>query len=172
VRLARPADALALAPRLRAEDLAELQAASRRTPLANLLLGIQLSDEPFALLSRTGEVVALCGVAACADRPEAGCVWLLGAAEATLEPVWFTRTTRALLARMERPYALVLNAVDARHRKALRWLAALGFNESAHLASYGPGGLPFVVMVKRSSAWAASPSSTRTFMASPRVKPS
>jgi hypothetical protein len=57
-------------------------------------------------------------------------------------PIAFWRGCRPQLASLLKAYDTLVNAIDARHRKALGWGRRLGFRLEA-AAPFGVAGLPF-----------------------------
>ncbi len=138
---AKPAHAEALAASLRAADAAEVLASDGLDPLSALTFSLALSSESYAGLIE-GEVVALFGVRRPSLVSRRGIPWLLTGDAVERHPLAFVKASRGVLACWRQDYAALGNWVDARHAKALRWLAWLGF--TIHPARpYGVAGLPF-----------------------------
>lgn len=136
------ADAIALAPRLRAADVEEIRAASGRGALDALLRSFEFSTHVWAVRAADGRPVALWGVGPLSLVEGRGCPWLLAAdAFEALGPA-IARKSRPLLAAMRDLYPRLENHVDARHRKAVRWLSWLGFTIDP-AAPWGVEGRPF-----------------------------
>ncbi|MCR4296521.1 MAG: hypothetical protein NUW21_13380 [Elusimicrobia bacterium] len=137
--------ALDLAPRLRAEDAAEVLASSGRSPFEALAFAVAYSDEASALLF-DGEVACLYGVAAIRESflgpPVAWSIWLLGSDALRRHRRTFVRLSREVVAILRARYAVLFNFVDARYVAALRWAEWLGF-EVGEPRPYGVAGLPF-----------------------------
>lgn len=138
---ATPAHAIAMAPRLRPADVAEVRASSGRTPRDALLASLRRStqawtgfvDDAPACIWGVGPLSLACG---------RGCPWLLGTAQVEQHPREFLRQSRVFLREMLATYGELENVVDARNRRSLRWLAWLGFT-IAPAKPHGFLGLPF-----------------------------
>lgn len=143
-RAATLADAEDLAPRMRAADVAEVFASSSRGPRAVLQDCLAKSLEAYTTLF-DGEVTSMWGVAPAPDPPvgvKVGVVWLLSSA--TIErhrAAFLAAASRALLELLSR-WDVLINAIDVRHVKAIRWAERCGF-QLDEPAPYGPFNLPF-----------------------------
>ena len=126
VRPARLDDAGALAPRLRAADMQEIQAVTRQTPLEVLLGGIAASNPCAAVVDGSDRPLAVFGVVPGED-PGIGVVWLLGSDELVEQPVAFLRRSRAVIDGLLGRYHTLWNVVDARNEVHVRWLRWCGF---------------------------------------------
>lgn len=132
---------VALAPRLRAADLAEIQASSGKDPEGVLLCSVALSDAAWAWCI-DGTPVLIGGLAPHPENRAWGVPWALGSEDASRHPrqlvgLLVTTARRALLR-----YERLENYVDARNHKALAFLRWAGF--AIHEAEpYGVAGLPF-----------------------------
>lgn len=146
VRPARLEDAAALAPRLRAADLAELSALSTRSPQTTLEHGIK-AGTAYAVELATGEVVALFGVAPTGE-PKLGAVWMLGSEGLLSIRLTFLRHSRHWLEQLFAGYSLLGNFVDARNTVHVEWLRWLGFRflRRVHLGKKGEAFYEFVKM--------------------------
>lgn len=141
IRPARPADAEALAPLLRAADRAEVLASDGLAPLPALRRSLALSGEAHAGFLE-GELAVLFGVRRASMTGRRGIPWLLSGPAVARHPRAFLRASRAVVAGWRADYSHLGNWVDARYGQALRWLAWLGF--TLHPARpYGALGLPF-----------------------------
>lgn len=146
VRPARSDDAVALAPKLRAADLAEIDARSGRSPLTVLLEGILFSKRCFAVELKSGEVVALFGVAP-SDEPRLGLVWMLGSDRLLDIRFTFLRHSREWLRELSRGYSVLGNFVDERNTVHVAWLRWLGFRFLSR-APMGRNGETFLEFVR------------------------
>ena len=147
---ARPAtlgDAQALAPRLRSADLAEIAAHTGHSPLQALADGVRESQWSLAVC-RGHEVIALCGVGHHPDTPDVGVPWMLAADALIAVQTSFLRQSRVVIARMQRPYRVLANVVDARNTVHIRWLSWCGFRFIRLHPEFGQGRLPFYEFVR------------------------
>lgn len=146
VRPATEADAIELAPRLRAADKAEIAAASGREPIEVLKEGVKLSSEVYAIERAEVGVIALFGVAP-GSAPKMGVVWLLGS-DALLDiRTTFLRHSREWLEQLFSNYDYLANAVYAANTAHVRWLRWLGFRFLCKRAG-GISGEDFIEFVK------------------------
>ncbi len=141
-RPARPEDAAALAPLLRAADRREIEAADGLDPALVLAEGIAGSDPCHAVVDGD-RILALFGVTPSADDPEVGMVWLLGSDELVARGTLVARRSRAYLALWHQRYRVLWNMVDARNEVHLRWLRWCGFTVVGRVEHHGAEQRPF-----------------------------
>jgi len=123
---AAPEHVGALALTMRAEDVAEVWAAGRRTPREALFEAVKVSRNPKAALY-DGRVLCMFGIAIpTAVFSLVGIPWMLGSAEMPKHARALLRLSRAYIQRESQEFFLV-NYVDARYSAAVRWLRWLGF---------------------------------------------
>jgi hypothetical protein len=136
------ADALSLAPRLRAGDLLEITLASGQTAEYVLVQSIGLSDgTAFAAIeSDTGVVIAMGGVVA---HGEVGVPWLLGSEEVRKYPAVLICAARDSTLEWSKKHPTLINFVHAENRLAIRWLKHIGYTLGQLFPSYGAGKAPF-----------------------------
>lgn len=127
VDMATAVDAGSLGPRLRAADVEEIRAASGLAPDEALRRSYALSTHVWAVRDTSGEPIALWGVGPLSLVEGRGCPWLLAADAFETLGSDIARLSRPLLTGMRDHYPHLENRVDARHAKAVRWLAWLGF---------------------------------------------
>jgi hypothetical protein len=131
----------AMQGRWRPEDVAELWASAHRTPEEALARG--MSASPLCWTACVGTLpVAMFGVSPAAMIGGIGCPWMVGTVELDRYAYRIMRQCRPLLARMLLTFEHLVNFVDARNTRAIRWLVALGFQFSP-AAPHGVEGLPF-----------------------------
>lgn len=130
-----------LASRLRAVDLAEIQASTGGDPLDVLLASIALSDAAWAWLI-DGQVHMVGGVTPHPLDPACAVPWALGSDEASRHKRGLVQMLEGReLWTMDR-YVRMENHVDARNKPAIRFLQMAGF--TIHPPEpYGVQGLPF-----------------------------
>ncbi len=138
---ARPAHAELLAPTMRREDVAEVLAFGGFSPLGALLDSLRLSDRAYAV-SFDGELAALFGIVPGPFLSREAVPWLLTGEAIERHPVSFWRASREVVDYWAQQYPVLVQWVDARYERALRWAARLGFRVAAP-APLLPGGLPF-----------------------------
>lgn len=142
IGVARPVDIEALASNLRPHDVAEIGAASGLTPEAGLRRSFAFSTHVWAARQDGGDVVAVWGVGPLSLTAGKGCPWLLASPAFDRLGWQIVGLSRPLLARMQAAYPRLENHVDARNRRAVRWLGWLGFVVEPP-TRWGAQGLPF-----------------------------
>lgn len=138
---ALPGHALELAPRLRAGDLAEIEAASGR-PVDEVLLDSLDRSVWAETLMLDGRPEAIGGLCTLSLVSGPGVPWMVGSDRLTERARWFLRQSRRQVARMLALYGSLVNFVDARNAASIRYLRHLGFALDAP-APWGHAGLPF-----------------------------
>lgn len=141
VRRGTEADAFELYATMRKEDVAELRATGL-SPLGGLLDSVRQSDQPMAVV--VGEsVAAMFGVAPVDILSGVGAVWMLsGYAVDMASPLVFLRRCRAELEQLLARWPKLINAIDARYVRSVRWARWLGFDVSEPFP-HGIAGVPF-----------------------------
>lgn len=133
-----------VASRLRAADLAELQALHGTGVDVQRVLwrAVRVSDIGMAAIAPGGEPIALCGVAPVSLVSGEGSPWMLGTDQVERQARAAVVIGRHLVTEWAQQYRLLQNWVDARNRVSVRWLARIGF--TIHPAEpYGAQHLPF-----------------------------
>lgn len=123
--LATAEHALALAPRLRKGDIAEIKASSGGNPEDILLLSLGMSPKSWAWL-HNGRVMAIFGVAAYPARPGVGIPWLLAAKGIERHKVYVMRQSRKYMQEVLKDFPVLENWVDCRNTRAIQWLSWCG----------------------------------------------
>ncbi|WP_430422728.1 hypothetical protein [Methylibium petroleiphilum] len=155
LRPAVAADVRHVAKRMRPADRAECRAFSNAEPAATLRKSWQRALWCEAI-DYGGEVVALYGLAPSAN-PMVGCPWMLGTpAVEHLGPA-FVRACRPTLDLMLSSHPALLNFVQSKNTRSVRWLEWLGFEflQPIVMVATGKEFLPFR-MVRDQAARAAS----------------
>ena len=134
-----PEDAFQLAPRLRAEDVAEIEAMSGNPPLLALLNGTQ-GTECYSIVSEDGLVIGMYGLN---HMPEYGpgqaAVWLLASPDLLSIKAQFLRETMGHVLDFHSRYPLLWNYVWAGNAAHIKWLHRLGFTFIAKHEHFGHG---------------------------------
>lgn len=131
----------AIADRLRPSDIAEIAAASGDAPDAALMRGFETSHLVWTALDANGPF-AMWGARGLSVLSETGVPWLLGTKELDRRHVEIARQSNYYVAKMAAFFPRLLNFIDARQTKSIRWLKWCGFHvEPAQ--PYGVSGLPF-----------------------------
>lgn len=150
VRLATLEDAYSLAPRLRKQDVAEIAAYTGEDPFTALRDGLMFSTVCNALV-RNGKPIAMGGVGPLPipGVKGVGAVWLLGSDEIADIQVEFLRMSRGWVDAMHgSDYPLLMNFVDARNARHIKWLKWCGFTFLRKHAEFGVAKKPFYEFVR------------------------
>lgn len=115
-----------MAPRVRQADRDEMYAASLSTPEEALERGLERSTKAWAALF-DGEVACIFGVAPGTSLSGVGYPWMLGTDLVDKHQVTFLRGCAKYVDDMAADFDSLVNYVDARNTKAIRWLKWLGF---------------------------------------------
>lgn len=146
VRFAVETDADDIEPRLRADDRAELVAASGPDVLGQLREAVELSRGRLGHMAfvaeHDGEIVALFGFVPVSALSGTAHPWMVGTAGLARVPGMLNKLSRAYCSAVLAEYPLLVNYVDARNRTSIAWLKRLGF-EIGDPTPFGVEGLPF-----------------------------
>ena len=147
-RAAKITDATQLSPRLRQDDLNEIQARSGRDPKIVLLEGVVLSSPCYAIIGNSGAVEGLFGVSPIDEF--SGSVWLLGSEALATPPLskQFLRESRRFVDVLHLRYPILTNLIDERNTLHIRWLQWLGFTFFHRHAHYGFEQRPFLEFMR------------------------
>ena len=132
---------------LRDEDSAELAALDSTAENAvRIGLARGLWTETYII---GGEVAAIAGLVPQHLLSNVGCPWLITGQPVERHKRLFLRETAKRLADMRTRFPVLINYIDARYERSLRWARWLGFEIGAAVP-YGPHGAPFrPVVLKR-----------------------
>lgn len=140
-----------IAPRMTAEDCAEVEAAGLE-PLKAILTSHRLS-----LWSQTwlvdDEPACMFGFATPSMLGPLAQPWMLGTNLVRRHKIAFLRNYRVQIGRMLDVFPVLETVVDARHAVCLRWLKYSGF-EILETADYAGRGVPFTRVRLERSTWA------------------
>ena len=121
-------DAYHLASRLREGDAKEVEAMHGQVHVEKLLLvAIEMSTLCWAHCAPGGEPTALLGVAPVLKCAGVGVPWMLCSDLADQFPKVMMRDSKIKVREMHTDYPHLINNVDVRNVKAVRWLRRLGF---------------------------------------------
>ncbi len=123
---ATEADALELAPLLRAPDRAEVIALGVE-PAAALVESVSRAREAWTARTEDGRIICMAGVNPASLIGQIGIPWLLGSELVSAHRRAFMVETRRQVARWQAMFPILRNVVDARYAEAIRWLRWLGF---------------------------------------------
>jgi len=144
-RLATMDDATELAPRLRKEDLEEIQHGTGLAPEVALKFALQVSNIAYAVVWR-GQVVALFGVAGQLnwdEGPGTGNPWMLASPELTSIRKSFLRECRGYVEEWLMVHGSLAGYVWAKNEVHIQWLRWLGFQFDEPVP-YGINNEPFM----------------------------
>lgn len=141
IREVLPGDVEELVNNLRHADIEEIRASGDLLPIEAVQQCVALSAPCWAAVIN-GELAAIFGAAPISLIGPIGTPWLLGTPVMDRHPRTVISTSRPYLALIQAAYPQLVNWVDVRNTRSIRWLKALGFNFHP-AAPYGPRGLPF-----------------------------
>lgn len=144
IRAATVGDAVLLAPKLRAADIAEIAAASRLEPEAALLRGIAVG--PAEVAEDQDGPFMIFGVAP-SPLPWIGHPWMLATPRLLTYRRRFLRESIAKVEELQQPYDVLTNLVDERNRLHIRWIDWCGFKFIRRIP-VGPFQIPFLQFVR------------------------
>ena len=148
-RAPRLADVAALVANLRPLDAQELTAASGEDLHNSVRRALHISPHRWAI-EADGELVILGGVVPVSILGGVGSPWMLGTTTMDRLPGALTRVGMHYRDVAKSLFPELVNYVDARNVKAIRWLKRLGFTMSDTPVPYGVKGLPFYKFELRS----------------------
>lgn len=141
VRPVAEGDIEELAANIRPADLAECIASGYDDPLIALRHSCAWSTKSWTGTA-DGRVGCVMGVGPVSLLGGIGSPWLLGTAEIEKNAGAFIRRTMPYIQLMLKAYPHLVNHVDARNTRSVRWLKRVGFTMHAPVP-YGPYQMPF-----------------------------
>lgn len=127
-RMTLSTDAAILAPRMRAEDRAEVLAMGQE-PLEALQMSVDGSAEAFTWWLGD-DIVAMAGVNPHTLIGPTATAWMLGSDLIPRHRRYFLQESRLVVDRWLQTWPRLVNAVDAEYGAACRWLRHIGFTLS------------------------------------------
>lgn len=127
-----------IAARMRAADAAECWRGYRNTPEVALRESLACSSSAWVAYV-DGEPAAMWGLVPVSAASGIAAPWLLTTDVVERIPLTFVRQSLAYVRRAQDVFPMLVNFVDARYTRALRWAAALGFT-IARPEPLGPDG--------------------------------
>jgi hypothetical protein len=131
-----------IAAKLRQADIEELKAThGEHCVIRDILIeSVRITPRAKVYVSEAGEPVALFG---CAPNPQGGGIpWMLATDKAPAFPVALVDDGRWFVQGMLEEFGSLVNYVDVRNARSIRWLACIGF--TIHPPEpFGVQGLPF-----------------------------
>jgi len=137
-----PGDGLRLAERLRPADRDEVIATLGPVAIGPAIERCLARSQKAWAGWFKGEVVALFGVTAQSLLDGEGSPWMLGTPFFDRHPGALLVQGRRYVAEMRALFPRLVNYVDVRNRRSVRWLARMGFT-IGEAVPYGAAGLPF-----------------------------
>lgn len=142
IRQATVDDAAFIAQNVREPDKDELWATSFATPEHACLNGLRFSD--VAMVAEVdGVPLCMWGIAPVCLLTGTAIPWMVGTKDLDAKAKVFLRYCREPLLEMFQGYDRLINYVDARNTKAIRWLRYMGFTVEKESAPYGVLHMPF-----------------------------
>lgn len=139
----RHGDCEHLAANLRDADRAEVEAATGRDDmLAVIKASADASLYCWSAVDQDGRLVAMLGVVPADLLGGLGVPWMLGTDLVEQQQRALVRLSRAYIPRMRQALPKLVNFVDARNERAIRFLRHAGFY-IAKAEPHGPMGMPF-----------------------------
>lgn len=131
----------ALQGRLRESDKQEILAASGFDPNKALMDSFMGSSLCWTV-TKGGQVIAIFGAAGVSALSSVGMPWMLGSNELNRAGVEIVKVSMYYVKRMKDRFPILVNFIDARQKKSVRWLKWLGFTVEQP-QPYGVLGMPF-----------------------------
>lgn len=142
IRPYRDGDMARLAANLRPADRAELVALVGEDRAQDVLMSCPQNSAMTWTHELNGEVLSVFGVAAADLLQGEGAIWLMGTRLLERHPSALMRQIPQYVTEMRRVFPKLMNAVDARNTRSIRWLTWLGFT-ILPARPMGVAGLPF-----------------------------
>lgn len=149
MRYPTAADIEHLAANLRSADHDELMASHGDDVLGAVRHAVHVSTHCWAM-HVCGELALIGGAAPVSLLGGIGSPWMLGAAHLDQVPGALTRMGIQYRDICLEAYPHLVNFVDARNVKSIRWLRRIGFTISDYPVPYGVHGMPFYKFEMRS----------------------
>jgi hypothetical protein len=128
---------------LRQSDFDEVFAATGDSPHLTVLEGWELSSKRFMIFNGHAEPVAVLGVNPVPGRDGWGVIWLLGTDGLDKMKKFFVTISKPIIKELSLGYKLLVNFVDSRYVKTVRWLKWCGFTIEPPTTVGGRFAVPF-----------------------------
>lgn len=139
----RPGDCEHLAANLRAADVAEVEGATGSTDmLACIKASVDASLYCWSAVDQDEQLVAMVGIVPADLLSGLGVPWMLGTDLVERHQRALVRLSRSYIPSMRQALPKLVNYVDARNERAIRFLRHAGFYVGKD-EPHGPFGLPF-----------------------------
>lgn len=136
-----------LAAHMRPGDAAEVLASGGYSPLDAIEASIRVSQASMAVVM-DGQLAAIFGVFDLPGQKDCALAWCLTSTVVDRKKMRFAIASQALLQYLFTRYTHIVNAIDARYEKALRWARWLGADVRPAIP-FGLHGEPFHPVVFR-----------------------
>ena len=117
-----------VATHLRHDDFDEVYAVNGESPHISILEDWEGSARRWIIFNKKCEPVAILGVRPLIAFSDIACPWLLGTDGLNEMKKFFVKISKPIIAEMMKGYKLLVNYVDARNVKSVRWLKWCGFD--------------------------------------------
>lgn len=134
-----------IAKRVRFADVLELHDVANSTPISCMQQGMRDSVECYTALVNG---LPLCMFGVVPITQHMGLPWLVGTMQLDHHAKWFLQESKPTLERMFARWTVLMNHVDSRNKRAIRWLRWLGF-EFLEPVPMGVQGIPFIPFIMR-----------------------
>ena len=140
LREATREDAIWISARLRGDDKREAIASTGADPVIALMVSQAMGNCVVAEFD--GVPVAIFGLPVVSQLPRTGVPWMMGTDALDDMPAALGRVSAEVVDQWKEQVDAMVNYVDSRNRKAVKWLEWLGF-EIGEAEPRGPYGVPF-----------------------------
>ena len=128
--------------RMRDSDVVEVYAASGYLPVEAVEIAIRCSVNAWTCFFGT-EIAACFGIASLSMLDGVGVPWALTGEVVDKHPILFYRTSKEVLAWMRQQYPTMVNRIDSRNLKAIRWARRVGFEVKGPDSVINKHGIPY-----------------------------
>lgn len=120
----------------------ELMASHLLSPIEAVLWGRELSAECYTVLDEDRDMIGIAGIIPGTVLSGSASPWLLTTNKAMKYPREIVILTRKAVREWNKDYSYLINFIDARYDRAVKWAKAVGFTVNDP-SPYGPMGMPF-----------------------------
>lgn len=148
VRRATKEDVLSITPRLRKEDLLEVEASGRVSPEEALFIGLYSPDGCFVAVDSEDAPQIIFGTVP-SHEPFMGFVWMMGTDAIKDNWVQVLRQTSYWLEKISDGYQLLTNAVHCDNKLHIKWLRWAGFHMLRKVEVNGNSFYEFAKLIRK-----------------------
>lgn len=134
--------AIEMAGKLRRADVEELKAVGKHNATKALIDSLDISVSAWTGIY-DGKPAFIFGVADCPNHEKVGIPWMMGTPALDKCAKEFIKINPKYINYMRKRYNILINFVDVRNKRAIRWLEWLGF-EMSDPKPYGVNNMPFM----------------------------